>query len=135
MPWNWSMKKRKNQFFFLKYFLVDKQANAKKKILASSFLSKNRSKNDFWLWGPWEPGRNDFLKNFNLFHLSYALTTIFIIKVRFPANTDILTYANDIMWVISCENRVNVVYFGVKVDCPNWPSYPNFFSKAIFLII
>jgi len=30
-----------------------------------------------------------------LFHLSYALTTIFIIKVSFPANTDILTYGND----------------------------------------
>jgi hypothetical protein len=117
MPWNWSMKKRKNQFFsrgmhifsnffFLKYFLVDKLANAKKNFRLVIFL-KNKSKNDFWLWGPWEPGRNDFLKNFNLFHLSYALTTIFIIKVRFPANTDILTYANDIKLLLcswQCAN-------------------------------
>ena len=65
-------------------------------------LSKNRSKNDFWLWGPREPGWNEFLKIFNLFHLSYALTTIFIIKVSFPANTDILTYENDI-YSVSCD--------------------------------
>ena len=43
-----------------------------------------------------EPGGKDFLQNFNLFYLSHALTTIFIIKVCFPANTDNSGYGNDI---------------------------------------
>ena len=37
----------------------------------------------------------DFFKNFNLFHLSYALKTIFIIKFRFPAKTNILNCVHD----------------------------------------
>jgi hypothetical protein len=66
-----------------------------KKILVSSFLSKNRSKNDFLLWGPGEPGIYDFLKNFNLFRLSQAQISIFIIKVCFLANGDISSWAHD----------------------------------------
>ena len=36
-----------------------------------------------------------FLKNFNLVYLSYALTTIFIIKVCFPANIDNSGYGSE----------------------------------------
>ncbi len=42
-----------------------------------------------------EPGGKDFLEYFNLFYLSHDLTTILIIKVCFPANTDISGYGND----------------------------------------
>jgi hypothetical protein len=65
-----------SKFFILKYLLIYKLTNA----------------------GPREPFGNDFLNNFNMFHLSFALTTIFIIKVRFPLNTNILTYEHDIKY-------------------------------------
>ena len=46
-----------------------------------------------------DPGK-EFLKNFNLLHLSHALLTIFIIKVCFPANTDNSGYGNDLKRLI-----------------------------------
>ena len=56
-----------------------------------------------------EPGGKDFLKNFNLFYLSHALTTIFIIKVCFPANTDNSGYGNDKLTLLKiCENSFNL---------------------------
>jgi len=70
-----------------------------KKFRLAIFFRKIGPKMTFDFEDPWEPDRNDFLKNFNLFHLSYALTTTFIIKVRFPANTDILTYAHIICFI------------------------------------
>ena len=48
-----------------------------------------------------DPGKlsgHEFLKDFNLFRLSYALTSVFIIKFRFPVtvNADISRCAHDI---------------------------------------
>ena len=42
-----------------------------------------------------EPGGKDFSKNFNLFYLSHAHTSIFIKKVCSLPNTDNSGYGND----------------------------------------
>ena len=70
----------RNTYFYLEYFWADRLNNLKKFFRLAIFLSKN----DFWLWEPWEPGKNNFLKNFISFRLSYVLTSIFIIKSSFP---------------------------------------------------
>ena len=79
-----------------------------------------------------EPGRNEFLKNFNLFHLSYALTTIFIIKVSFPANTDILTYENDNTFQLDkwTEDRVEKCHLP-SGPWARWQIFPE--NDKIFL--
>ena len=58
-------------------------------------LSKDRSKSHFWLQGPINGARRGVLEKFVLFRYSLALTSIFIIKVDFSANTDILTWVHD----------------------------------------
>ena len=66
-----------------------------KKNLNCYSLSKDRSKSHFWLQGPINGARRGVLEKFVLFRYSLALTSIFIIKVDFPANTDILTCMHD----------------------------------------
>ena len=66
-----------------------------KKNLNCYSLSKDKSKSHFWLQGTINGARRGVLEKFVLFRYSLALTSIFIIKVDFPANTDILTYGYD----------------------------------------
>ena len=66
-----------------------------KKNLNCYSLSKDRSKSHFWLQGPINGARRGVLEKFVLFRYSLALTSIFIIKVDFSANTDILTWVHD----------------------------------------
>ena len=91
--------------------------------MASFLLSKKKSKNVFWLWGPREPGRCDFLEIFYLFR-SLAITIVFIKKVRFLPNTDILSYGND----NSFKNKKRITFTvktHLKWHCPYnpWPGY------------
>ena len=65
------------------------------------FNRKIGSKMTFDFEDPGNPA--DKLKNFNLFYLSHALTTIYIIKVCFPANTDNSGYGNDNLFEKICD--------------------------------
>ena len=65
-----------------------------------------------------EPGGKGFLKKFNLFNLSHGLTTIFIIKVCFPAK----------IRVTRTKKEVFLIYFNKnKVDKKVEMFYPNNF--------
>ena len=59
-----------SNFFFLKYFSVDKLTNAKKNFWLALFYRKKGPKMTFYYEDPRNPVDETFRKNFNLFRLS-----------------------------------------------------------------
>ena len=84
-----------------------------------SFLikSKYRAKKHFWLWRPIKGRQRGISGKLVVLRYSLALTSIFIIKVHFPPNTDILTYAHDKKITYNEENHL---MRGKKSDLGRW---------------